>query len=702
MAGGKRKREVDLNKFRAVSKPADYSSLASRKQLIEKKFKNAAKAYASAGREDAWIGDEKRKAELLKTMDRARAELSSLRLRSFEETLVDFEIMCTTNYNWLQDDYNYILGAAIWILDELRKNGRLIDAYRFLPSSRMDIDEVYTPLDFYHPCYEDDLIQSVAWIIDPKNSTGDGWDSFDGLLNLIDGAHIGRALIHFKDLQWKATGLYLQCMEYYDGKYQRMIQEFENLLQPNVLRVHPISEKEKEIRTREISDEMEDITNESASFTSHFEDYLGTRERRIMDRRELAKIMSDFRIENPFEICFALVCMRGLKSDQIWSIKAGTAVISVAGRMLPWYQPEEDDWDEQDEDDDDWDDPWEPMSFDRGTDWLTASDAGPDLEKMYTLDRDGWNLAQMVYKLSRGMMPVGFHPFREEREQLKEDGEELADLIADQAEVLFLSSFQAKADNLQGTHWWDHDMFSEEEENDEEPVGAGNGDKTEAKLASAENGAASLIKARGMRDRGDEEQGRAAAAEEVPETSDSKKSEGTPKKPLAEQIENAKREIKNLKKALSEISREAGRERVRYEREMKTLRHEHRELADLRELVFNQQSADQARIEKPKKNYSFPYKTKKRTVVFGGHDSFLRAIKPMLPEVKFVDGDSYGFDPQIIRNADAVWVQTNCISHSQYGIIASLTRKYDVQLRYFGFASAGKCAEQLIDWDSKA
>ncbi len=505
-----------------------------------------------------------------------------------------------------------------------------------------------------------------------------------------------------KEPWWKAVGLYLRCMEYYDKKYQRMIKEFENLYRPNVMMARPISEEEKKARGREIADEMEETMSESASFTSHFEDYLGTGERRIMDHRELAKIMNDFRVENPFEICFALVCLTGLKSDAIWSMKAGTAVISAAGRMLPWYQPDEDDWDEPDEDDEDWDDPWEPMTFDRGTDWLTASTAEPDLEKMYTPDRDGRNLAQKVYQLSRGMMPVGFHPFREEREQMKEDEEELADLIADQAEVLFLSSFQAQAVNLQGTHWWDHDIFSEEEEDDEEQSGAGSGDKAEEESGSAENGAAAPIRARGMWGRVAAEQGRAAAAEEEPEISDSKKPEGTPKKTPAEMMESAKQEIKNLKKTLSEISREADRERVRYERELKTLRHEHRELADLRELVFNQQSADQDRLEKPEKNYSYPYKTKKRTVIFGGHDSFLRAIRPMLPEVKFVDVDHYGFDPQIIRNAETVWVQTNCMSHSQYGNITRLTRQYDVQLRYFGFASAEKCAEQLIDWDLKA
>ena len=83
-------------------------------------------------------------------------------------------------------------------------------------------------------------------------------------------------------------------------------------------------------------------------------------------------------------------------------------------------------------------------------------------------------------------------------------------------------------------------------------------------------------------------------------------------------------------------------------------------------------------------------------MVFGGHDSFLRAIKPMLNNVKFMELEQYGFDPNIVRNADVVWVQTNCISHSQYKNIVKIVRTAGVQLRYFGYASAEKCAEQLV------
>lgn len=125
---------------------------------------------------------------------------------------------------------------------------------------------------------------------------------------------------------------------------------------------------------------------------------------------------------------------------------------------------------------------------------------------------------------------------------------------------------------------------------------------------------------------------------------------------------------------------------------------EHRELADLRSLVFNQENEVR---EEPVKGYSYPYETRKRTVIFGGHDSFLRAIKPMLPNVKFVDANNMAFNPDIIRNADVVWIQNNCISHPQYWSIVKNCKLAEVQMRYFGFASAEKCAEQLVTEDQK-
>ena len=53
--------------------------------------------------------------------------------------------------------------------------------------------------------------------------------------------------------------------------------------------------------------------------------------------------------------------------------------------------------------------------------------------------------------------------------------------------------------------------------------------------------------------------------------------------------------------------------------------------------------------------------------------------------------------PEIIKRADVVWIQTNCIGHKSYNIIIELARKYNRRVRYFAYASATKCAGMIAD-----
>ena len=58
--------------------------------------------------------------------------------------------------------------------------------------------------------------------------------------------------------------------------------------------------------------------------------------------------------------------------------------------------------------------------------------------------------------------------------------------------------------------------------------------------------------------------------------------------------------------------------------------------------------------------------------------------------------------PEIIKRADVVWIQTNCIGHKSYNIIIELARKYNRRVRYFAYASATKCTEQVVAEEENA
>jgi len=308
-------------------------------------------------------------------------------------------------------------------------------------------------------------------------------------------------------------------------------------------------------------------------------------------------------------------------------------------------------------DDEQWEEYTTEQTFNRKG-WLEQE---PPPEEIDLLDywHGDRNLAQIIYDLSRNVVPIGMHPFEKERQQMIAEGMDsrVARKVTDMAELLFLSSFQSNLDR-------EEDWFGEEDRDEEEE-----------KRPEAEK--------EPTRDEGKQEEGQ-SDAEEL--------------KRVREELEKARKQIKNLQSALSTEKRAADADRAKYERDLKDLRMEHRELADLRELLFNQENEIR---ETPTKDYTYPYETRKRTVVFGGHDTFLKAIRPMLPTVKFVDASRLSFDPGIVRNSEVVWVQNNCISHPQYWSIVKNCKQFGVQLRYFGFASAEKCAEQLVTEDLK-
>ena len=64
-------------------------------------------------------------------------------------------------------------------------------------------------------------------------------------------------------------------------------------------------------------------------------------------------------------------------------------------------------------------------------------------------------------------------------------------------------------------------------------------------------------------------------------------------------------------------------------------------------------------------------------------------------DIRFMDREQSILDENVMRNADVVWIQPNAISHSKYYKIIGQIRKHDIPVRYFLYASARKCAEQV-------
>lgn len=160
-----------------------------------------------------------------------------------------------------------------------------------------------------------------------------------------------------------------------------------------------------------------------------------------------------------------------------------------------------------------------------------------------------------------------------------------------------------------------------------------------------------------------------------------------------------KREIKKLRKQLHNYESRvqfAQKELAEY---IKKTEGELSELYSLREAIYYIHNSGVEPEEAPIE-ISFPYEAKSRICVFGGHETWLKSMRPLLPNIRFISKKIQP-NPDIIKNSDAVWIQTNSVSHPIFYKIIDTAKLYNIPCRYFFFGSAQKCAEQLAIEDMK-
>lgn len=160
------------------------------------------------------------------------------------------------------------------------------------------------------------------------------------------------------------------------------------------------------------------------------------------------------------------------------------------------------------------------------------------------------------------------------------------------------------------------------------------------------------------------------------------------------------KEVESLKKKLYEAQKQAADLNKKIDKMRDDSAAENQELLELRDLIYKIQNSSVEEAEQ-ETSVSFPYRTKQRVVVFGGHATWLKVIVKLLPNVKFIDPYA---DPDVntIRNADVVWLQTNAMPHNKYNKIMEIVRMKKIPVKYFACASAEKCAVQVVEYDSAA
>ena len=166
-------------------------------------------------------------------------------------------------------------------------------------------------------------------------------------------------------------------------------------------------------------------------------------------------------------------------------------------------------------------------------------------------------------------------------------------------------------------------------------------------------------------------------------------------KRLEREITTLKERRRDLRLAVHEEEKRASQAEKRLAEAEETAERYRLELADLQDIAF---MVENGVAEEPasEKTNAFPIRTDKKVVSFGGHPSWRNAIRGLLPDVKFIAPEMTPGD-DLIRSADEIWFQPNCISHADYYKIIGISRRCGIPIRYFKYAGAESCAVQFAN-----
>ena len=642
-----------------------------------------------------------------------------------------------TTHSFMDVQWHILFAASIWILDQVTSQEKWQEIYRLLPTDETMLGELYNH-DVWDPRYDYDLICSVEYVLQHRNpietdgggyprtvtsewlakrKTGASQDrqNYDALIARIPQEAIDHAVAQFREYFWQWVDRFyenlapfLEAMTRRDGKlrescvnYNKLVDEFNasadkleklgrererdeklavkqrrspladpgrisksafemqrapfgalagqgNSLPKSALEraaeeVLHISERvdKAAMRADELLDQVNALYDNARAYSKHI-----TRQGRIMgdgleDFGEITlQPMEPMQIQDPYAMCFALVYLAESHDDLPWLYGACCGLMGEVVEALPWGVYEYDELE---------DDVWEGNRLLEDETELPRSVTIPNFyERKYRIKGEESDftrsLAQIIYEETGCVMPRKLDSYAGKARMLGKYGIKGKDA----ATVLMLMSTLGaacrtlKALNLVGDlSWLDYDPEDETEEEPEEAE-----EPTE-----------------GLEDT-------AALKDEI--------------RKLKAALHASEKENRETKKALAGIRATEEQER--------------RELADLREYVFNSEQAEEEE-KAPNEAYKWPYEVQKNTLVFGGHDTWAKGIKGILTgNLRFIDR-TYVFDTGIIKRADVIWIQPNALSHAMYDRIIDTARLYNKTVRYFSFASWARCAEQLADAD---
>ncbi len=630
---------------------------------------------------------------------------------------VDREFLPAYNYNLLDSFGALRLAASIWMLEKLRACGKLEEAkqYMFLNEEFLFGKDAGHMFYVNHPMFSQELVEAMYYTITFRyqnsldseysnrllkyNIIPDGLingtplnDSFKQLLDLLPKDAVETVCKEFKDKLLDILDISSDISLHFDNRINQFtksssFQQYSDLRKsgapfnqcvPDVTVLEPKSYLSHDSmassffpqnyvhfdgRTVEMKvvhglmDELKSISDCLNDHVCYLYNYLSADRDYLMkngfDSEELIQKVSSFSADDPFGLCFALIYLLDQDDDAPWLMYYGGVLISYAYEKLPWSDHN-------------------PDEHCR----LVYVPAVPEIQNYtgivrYPYEMDGavlyeikdpeplkyyesltgqLNPAQILYRLCGLVVPYGISPFKGNVASFEPDDKEpekLKNLM--KTASLFLCG-------------WNRSVVHPEDCED-------------------------YLEKRNL--------------EVVDDETEETDSDDCSVEELNRLLTEERNKNKGLRKALVSAKSEAEKKVKANEAELSELRKEHRELVDLRELMFSLRNDSNVNDDLPDKedDISFPYTLHKRMVVFGGHNTFVNTMKSNFPDLQFVDTRNTSVNSDMIKKSDIVWIQNNCISHVQYWNVIHAVSLAGVQVRYFVSAGTNRCSRQVVEAD---
>ena len=535
----------------------------------------------------------------------------------------------------ITESTSFLLGAALWLLDYFEGSDTKSKFLALLPETADDAVFFEIPMmdDFDHS--PGVILRLMTVLCDRKNT---GRSAFRNILRLID-----------KETAASLRSTFKECFLDYFGRYMEVCTRVRpaapakngSELPPDFPSLSDIGPRSMGLDSASaIASITEDEPN--VTFLLLTPMLIGASEKELRSHlhfRRSVDMLRGFCVSDPYAICAAYLLLEK-EGDALACLNMLTcAVISCADQHLPWGAGEANAF---------------PKSSEAGapdyTLRYTYADADDGTEESDELPdvpvEDGWQLseAQLFYFATGYALPRRCAPSQELTRWFVRQG-----LSEERArEFSFGAMLASYQDDLREQMYLEL-PFEDLDLDDEEEAG-----EDEAEADSPET--------------------------EADHTA---------------QIADLTRQVKDLRRALHESERAAKQLQEQLLEDERRSAQDRLELTRLRSVLYQIKSGEAESEQQEEAEIEFPWQVTRRVLIFGGHETWLKAIRPLLPGARFHERETLP-DLAAIKGADVVWIQANALSHKLFYRIINSARKENIPVRYFGYASARKCAEQLV------